>query len=126
LKAGDVRTDDRAAFIAVLGVLIIATMVGAFLMSRPYWLYVSRSDVGVPRGFYRCQLTNEGSVRVRQCYVGVDGAVLREETHPDGTVHRRWFAHGQMECLRETIGPTGKKLSSGENTCRRISGPARN
>ncbi|MFY0566800.1 hypothetical protein ACN28E_23575 [Archangium lansingense] len=112
-------------FVAVLGFLIVATMVGCFLALRPYWLYVSRSDLGVPQGFYRCRLHSGVASRVRQCGVGADGVVFREETHLDGAVHRRWFANGRIECMSEIIGPTGERIAAGDDNCRRISESAR-
>ncbi|WNG26359.1 hypothetical protein F0U62_21755 [Cystobacter fuscus] len=102
---------------ALVVILLILTLVGGLLASRPYWLFVARSDVGVPWGFYRCSPHNEAGVRVRNCIVGTDGFVLHEETHPEGTVHRQWFGGGQRECLRETIAPTGERIAEGENSC---------
>ena len=95
----------------LLAFLILALVVAmaALGMASPYWLYVSRTDLGVPRGFYACGVREEPGRRIRHCGIGVDGVILLEERFVDGTVRRSWFAEGRIKCSREVIEPAGVK-----------------
>lgn len=75
--------------------------------SRPYWLWVSRDDLGIPRGFYRCSVRTEAGQRTRLCLVGADGFILSEVRSAGGTVHRTWLKDGRTPCSIELLEPDG-------------------
>lgn len=88
---------------------LVVAVAALGMASRPYWLFLSRSDLGVPPGFYKCGVSDEPGRRVRHCGIGVDGVILVEERFVGGTVRRSWFAEGRIECIREVIEPGGVK-----------------
>ncbi|RKH40217.1 hypothetical protein D7X12_21445 [Corallococcus sicarius] len=88
---------------------LVVAVAALGMASGPYWLFLSRSDLGVPRGFYKCGVSDEPGRRVRECVIGADGVILVEERFVDGTVRRSWLAHGRFECIREVIEPGGVK-----------------
>lgn len=124
IKPGVERSAEPWVIAALVVILLIITLVGGLLASRPYWLFVARSEVGIPWGFYRCAPHNEAGVRVRYCIAGMDLILLHEETYPDGTVHRHWLPERRDECMRETIAPTGERIAVGGNNCGPSSGSA--
>lgn len=89
-------------------VVAFITFAAFVVLSRPYWIFVSRTDTGVPRGFYVCgPFEEEGTLHVRYCIVGVDGIILRDERTPSGRTERIWYlnANGKTEHAREFIKP---------------------
>ncbi|WP_147445371.1 hypothetical protein [Corallococcus aberystwythensis] len=70
------------------------------LAFRDHWLLLTRDDLGVPRGFYACAVRTEHGTRTRQCTIGADGIILREEQLADGPVRRIWFADGREPLTR--------------------------
>ncbi|NOK08746.1 hypothetical protein [Corallococcus exercitus] len=77
-----------------------AALILLALAFRDHWLLLTRNDLGVPRGFYPCEVRMEHGTRTRQCNIGADGIILREEQFADGTVRRTWFAEGREPLTR--------------------------
>lgn len=92
-----------------LHIVVALIILGAcVVLSWPYWIFVSRTNTGVPRGFYGCgPFEEEGTLRVRYCVVGVDGIILRDERSPSGRTERIWYlnANGRTEYAREVLNP---------------------
>jgi len=105
----------------LLLVAAVALAAGLFVTVYPYWIFLSRGDLGVPRGVYRCDVRREIDRSIRQCGIGADGAILREERRVDGSIQREWYALGRIVCSRELITPDGSRRRLTEDICYRIS-----
>jgi hypothetical protein len=95
-------------WLAAWAVLVLLSRCGLALAFQAHWLLLTRSDLGVPRGFYACGVRDAPGVRERLCTIGADGLILHEKQLPDGSVHRTWFCEGRTECHREVMGPSGR------------------
>ncbi|NVJ25561.1 hypothetical protein HUW62_30475 [Myxococcus sp. AM011] len=88
-------------------VVALITFAACVVYSRPYWIFVSRTDTGVPRGFYLCGPHEGPAPSTRYCIVGMDGIILRDDRAPSGRIERIWYlnADGKTEYAREVISP---------------------